>query len=157
MKLQKQNITVLLFDLGNVIINVNFARAIKVWSDYAQVTPEVIKSRFVFDAAYERHERNEITGAEYLASLRTLLDVSLTDAQLKEGWNAIYEGEVAGIQNLLEEAKKQFVLYVFSNTNPTHWAALLAICDSSKPRCAFKLFTPEQLQQNCTLKVARSI
>jgi glucose-1-phosphatase len=122
MKLQKESVKVLLFDLGNVIINVDFARAINVWSNYANIKPEVIKSRFSFDVSYERHERGEITGAAYFASLRELLGAELTDMQLEEGWNAIYQGEVPGIQTILNRAKQHFPLYVFSNTNPTHWA-----------------------------------
>jgi glucose-1-phosphatase len=122
MEIQKDIVKVLLFDLGNVIINVDFAKAINVWSDYAGVNPEILKSQFSFDTSYERHERNEITGTEYFASLRTLLGIHLTDSQLEEGWNAIYLGEVTGIQSLLKQAKQSFPLYVFSNTNPTHWA-----------------------------------
>lgn len=121
MEFRKEVVKVLLFDLGNVIINVDFARAIKVWSDYAEVSPETLKSRFAFDASYERHERGEITGAAYFASLRELLALELTDMQLEEGWNAIYHGEVPGIQELSRGAKKHFPLYAFSNTNPTHW------------------------------------
>jgi putative hydrolase of the HAD superfamily len=122
MDFSKETVKVLLFDLGNVIINVDFAEAIKVWSAYAKVNPENLKSRFIFDASYERHERNELTGSEYFASLRRLLNVNLTDAQLEEGWNAIYKGEVPGIQTWLKQAKKSFQLYAFSNTNPLHWA-----------------------------------
>lgn len=122
MELHKEKVKVLLFDLGNVIINVDFARAISVWSNYAKIAPEVLKARFIFDVSYERHERGEITGAAYFTSLRKLLETELTDAQLGEGWNAIYQGEVFGIQTLLKRAKQSFPLYAFSNTNPTHWA-----------------------------------
>jgi glucose-1-phosphatase len=125
MEFSKDSVKVLLFDLGNVIINVDFARAINVWSGYAEVSPDVLQSRFKFDVSYERHERNEITGAAYFASLRELLNINLTDAQLEEGWNAIYGGEVPGIQPLLKRAKQDFPLYAFSNTNPTHLAYAL--------------------------------
>lgn len=125
MEFSKDLVKVLMFDLGNVIIKVDFARAIKVWSDYTQIHPDVLKSRFTFDASYERHERNDITGAEYFASLRELLSINLTDAQLGEGWNAIYQGEVTGIQHLLKQAKPYFPIYAFSNTNPTHLAYAL--------------------------------
>ncbi len=121
MELQKETIKVLLFDLGNVIIQVDFARAIKVWSDYAKINPAVLKARFKFDASYERHERGEIMGAAYFASLQEVLGINLTNAQLEEGWNAIYEGEVAGIRQWLDKAKPFFSIYAFSNTNLTHW------------------------------------
>src|SRR5204862_1866509 len=63
---------------------------------------------------------------EYLKSLRGPLRIDLTHAQLLEGWNAIFIGEVPGIAELLARAAQRLPLYAFTNTNPTHaayWSA----------------------------------
>jgi glucose-1-phosphatase len=124
MEIQKELVKVVVFDLGGVIINISFAKALETWSTYANVSPETLKSRFIFDMFYEQHERGEITGAAYFASLRNSLGINLTDTQLEEGWNAIYMGEVPGIKTLLNQARQHFPLYAFSNTNQTHWTYL---------------------------------
>jgi HAD superfamily hydrolase (TIGR01509 family) len=44
----------------------------------------------------------------------------LSDAQLLEGWNAIFAGVVPGIDQLLARAANRLPLYAFSNTNSPH-------------------------------------
>jgi glucose-1-phosphatase len=52
--------------------------------------------------------------------LRASLGIDLSDAQFLEGWNAIFNGEIAGISGLLARAAKHLPLYAFSNTNRPH-------------------------------------
>jgi putative hydrolase of the HAD superfamily len=46
----------------------------------------------------------------------------LTDGQLLDGWNAIFIGEMPGIEAQLARAGKHLPLYALSNTNPPHVA-----------------------------------
>jgi glucose-1-phosphatase len=121
MEIQPEKIKVLLFDLGNVIINVSFANVLEVWSKHAGVNPEILKARFILDAFYESHERGEITGRSYFNSLNESLGINISQAAYVEGWNAMLSGQVPGIQEVLEQASQHFPLYGFSNTNRTHW------------------------------------
>jgi HAD superfamily hydrolase (TIGR01509 family) len=118
-----------LFDLGNVVMGIDFDRALGHWADAAGCDADDLRQRFHFDEAYERHERGEIDAQEYFASLRSLLSIDLTDDQLAEGWNAIYTGLIAEVASLLPALARSRPLYAFTNTNFTHhraWAALSA-------------------------------
>lgn len=112
----------LLFDLGRVILDIDFTRVLKVWSDYARCSPDDIVSRFARGDVYMRHERGEISDDAFFAHLRDTLDIDLTPAQFLEGWNAIFVGEMPGIAELMAHASKRWQLYAFSNTNPAHVA-----------------------------------
>ena len=112
----------LLFDLGGVVIEIDFGRAFTRWAALAGVPADTIRSRFSFDAAYERHERGEIGAAEYFAALRASLQIDLSDADLVAGWNAIHLDEVSGIRALLGTLEGRVPLYAFTNSNPTHRA-----------------------------------
>jgi FMN phosphatase YigB (HAD superfamily) len=112
----------LLFDLGGVVIEIDFGRAVTRWAAASGTPVETIRSRFSFDAAYERHERGEIEAREYFAALRASLQVDLSDAELVSGWNAIYLDEVPGIRALLDSVGRRMPLYGFTNSNPTHQA-----------------------------------
>jgi HAD superfamily hydrolase (TIGR01509 family) len=116
------SVEALLFDLGGVVVEIDFGRAIAAWARAAGVRPEQLASRFTQDAAYERHERGEIDGAQYFESLRQSLGLALTDAQLTDGWNAIYVREVPGIRTLLQSVTGRIPVYAFTNSNPTHQA-----------------------------------
>jgi len=116
------SVDALLFDLGGVVIDIDFGRAFASWAAAAQLPVETIRSRFSFDAAYERHERGEITGADYFTALRSSLGIELSDAALALGWNAIYVDEVPGIRALLQRLAGRLPLYAFTNSNVTHQA-----------------------------------
>jgi HAD superfamily hydrolase (TIGR01549 family) len=110
----------LLFDLGRVVIDIDFDRTVACWAGHAGCAPGDIVGRFVRDDVYKRHERGEIDDAEFFAGLRATLGIDVTDAQFLEGWNAIFVGEMAGIAPLLARAGQSVPLYAFSNTNPAH-------------------------------------
>lgn len=112
----------LLFDLGRVVLDIDFDRALACWSAYAGVQPEDIAARFVRDEHYHQHERGLIEDAAYFQSLRHSLGIAITDDQFMEGWNAIFAGEMPGIAQLLARAAKHLPLYAFSNTNRPHVA-----------------------------------
>jgi glucose-1-phosphatase len=119
----------LLFDLGGVVIDIDFERAFRFWATRADCDPGALRQRFSFDRAYERHERGEMAATEYFTALRQSLDIRLPDDELISGWNDIYVGPVEGIAPVLTNASRLFPLYAFTNSNPTHqrvWSARFA-------------------------------
>jgi len=111
----------LLFDLGRVWLDIDFNKTLACWAAHAGREPAQFVGRFSSrDDAYRRHERGEISDAEFFAALRTALGVDLSDAQFLEGWNALFAGVVPGIAPLLKRAAKRLPLYAFSNTNAAH-------------------------------------
>jgi len=110
----------LLFDLGNVIIDIDFERAFAIWAAHAGVPAAELAVRYSFDEPYQRHERGEILATEYYASLRRSLGIALTDAQFEQGWNAILVGEKREVTSLLAGLHQRIPTYMFSNSNATH-------------------------------------
>ncbi|TFH49843.1 MAG: HAD family phosphatase [Lysobacterales bacterium] len=115
----------LLFDLGGVVFGIDFDKAFSRWATQADVPMHTVKSRYLMDVGYERHERGEITAAEYFDTLRVSLGISLSDEQFASGWNAIFEPELAGVCELFESLHAKIPIYAFSNSNDLHrqcWA-----------------------------------
>jgi putative hydrolase of the HAD superfamily len=110
----------LLFDLGRVVLDIEFSKAIGCWAAHAGCEPSDILARYVRDEAYRHHETGKISDAAYFDSLRESLGIRITDAQFLEGWNAIFAGEMPGIAELLARAAGHLPLYAFSNTNQPH-------------------------------------
>ena len=115
----------LLFDLGGVIVDVDFARVTRRWAEHAGCDPASVHARYAQDDAYAKHERGDITITQYFASLRGSLGIDISDAQFLDGWNAIFAGVIPGVADWLEPACERLPSYVFSNTNSAHtefWA-----------------------------------
>jgi len=113
----------LLFDLGGVLIEIDFARAFRAWQPISRLSLEGIAAAFKFDAPYERHERGEIGAPEYFDHLCSTLSLAKDHARVKEGWNSIYIGEIAETTAMLRFARKRLPCHAFTNTNATHQAA----------------------------------
>jgi HAD superfamily hydrolase (TIGR01509 family) len=114
------HIDALLFDLGGVLIDVDFNRAFASWSAASGIDAALLQSRFQVDQTYHRHERAEISGKQYFAALRESLGINLDDAQFESGWNAILGAEIVSTTRFLPELLQQRPLYLFSNSNRTH-------------------------------------
>jgi glucose-1-phosphatase len=110
----------LLFDLGRVVLDIDFNKALACWAGHAGCEPASLAGRLTPDDNFKRHERGEIADAEFFAGLRGSLGIDLTDAQFLEGWNAIFIGEIAGMPQMLARAAQRLPLYLFSNTNRPH-------------------------------------
>ncbi len=110
----------LLFDIGRVVLDIDFSQAIACWASHAGCEPSEIAARFAPDETFRHHEMGKISDEAYFDSLRASLGIGITDAQFLEGWNAIFAGTIPGIAPLLARAAARLPLYAFSNTNGAH-------------------------------------
>ncbi|HLN07847.1 MAG TPA: HAD family phosphatase [Xanthobacteraceae bacterium] len=110
----------LLFDLGGVVIEIDFDRVFARWAEHSGCDPSRFRARFPDGTGYEHHERGEIDADRFFANLRSSFGIDIPDAQLLDGWNALFVGEVPGMASLLAGAARQFPLYAFTNTNRAH-------------------------------------
>jgi FMN phosphatase YigB (HAD superfamily) len=110
----------LLFDLGRVVLDIDFGKVLANWAGHAGCEPAQLVARFSPNDVWHCHERGEISDAEFFAGLRASLGIGISDAQFLEGWNAIFTGEMPDIAASLARAAQRLPLYAFSNTNNAH-------------------------------------
>lgn len=118
--ISSNSVDALLFDLGGVVIEIDFDRVFSNWALSSNQSLEIIRPRFVFDSNYERHERGEIDALEYFASLRKSMGINITDEEFLAGWNSLYVGEMPGVSTLLSTIGEKLPIYAFTNSNSTH-------------------------------------
>jgi len=115
---QSRNITALLFDLGGVIIDIDFSRALQSWSNHSRLSIDEIERRFKMDKAFQRHERGEIECREYFTHLRLTLELEASDDEITQGWNAIFVGEITATIDYIAAIRTELPVYKFQPDPP---------------------------------------
>ncbi|WP_406642010.1 glucose-1-phosphatase [Pectobacterium brasiliense] len=117
-----------IFDLGNVVIDIDFNRVLGVWSNLSSAPLATLQERFVMGDAFEQHERGEISDEEFATRLCQEMGIALSFEQFTAGWQAIFVAlrpEVIDIMQRLRQEGHRVV--ILSNTNRlhcSHWPAL---------------------------------
>jgi len=110
-----------IFDMGNVIIDIDFKRVLGVWSNLSGTPLATLSERFSMGQVFQKHERGEISDEEFAAELSHEMGIALSFEQFSLGWQAVFVGlrtEVIDIFKRLREQGHRVV--VLSNTNRLH-------------------------------------
>ncbi|MEN0586506.1 MULTISPECIES: glucose-1-phosphatase [unclassified Kosakonia] len=110
-----------IFDLGNVIVDIDFNRVLGVWSDFSRVPLATLKQNFTMGEPFHQHERGEISDEDFAKALCHEMELPLSYEQFSTGWQAVFVAlrkEVVDIMHKLREQGHRVV--VLSNTNRLH-------------------------------------
>jgi putative hydrolase of the HAD superfamily len=111
-----------LFDLGGVVLDIDFGRALSAWAPHSRLAPAQLHERFHFDDPYQRHETGALDAEGYFAHLREVLALDCDVAAVQAGFNAILVGEIRETAQLLQDLRVP--CYAISNTNAVHLAEM---------------------------------
>jgi putative hydrolase of the HAD superfamily len=114
----------ILFDLGGVVLDVDFDRAIQAWARHSRLPVEQVRAAFHFDLPYQQHETGQLEAESYFAHLRQLLALECGTGPVKAGFNAIFPGEIEETVKLLDAVRTHVPCYAISNTNAVHIAEI---------------------------------
>lgn len=110
-----------IFDLGNVIVDIDFKRVLGVWSKLSGVPLASLTERFHMGEAFQQHERGEISDEDFATQLCNEMGIALSFEQFAAGWQAVFislRPEVIAIMQRLRSEGHRVV--VLSNTNRLH-------------------------------------
>jgi len=114
-------IRAVLFDLGNVIIPVDFRRCHEA---LAQVCPhplERVPKILGKSGLPQRFEQGEICAEDFVAETCRLLDMSISYADFWELWTRIFLPDTLLPESLFEGLRRHYRLLLLSNTNSIHF------------------------------------
>ncbi|WP_459177197.1 glucose-1-phosphatase [Ewingella americana] len=110
-----------IFDMGNVIIDIDFKRVLGVWSNLSGTPLATLTERFSMGEVFQKHERGEISDEDFAVELSHEMGIALSFEQFSLGWQAVFVGlrpEVIAVFKTLREQGHRVV--VLSNTNRLH-------------------------------------
>ena len=117
----------IIFDLGGVILNLDNRRTEEAFTllgvkDFRQYFGHGHAASFFMD-----YEIGKITDRQFIDAIRELTDPAISDQAIIDGWNALLLDFPPERIQLLQRLGKTYRIFLFSNTNALHLAALQEI------------------------------
>lgn len=114
----------LLFDFGGVIVGINKENAIKRFKEIGVENIEDFLGEFRQKGIFLEIEEGKISRQEFYDEFRKLAGKNISDADIDSGWLAFLTNIPSYKLELLKELRKQYNVYLLSNTNPIimEWA-----------------------------------
>ncbi len=114
------NIKIILFDLGGVIINLYPERTFRAFANLAKTSEEEVLMIYEDAEYFKHHEKGLIDDELFRDKLRKSLTIIIADNELDSAWNAML-GEIPSDRiATIEQLKKGYKCMVLSNTNSIH-------------------------------------
>jgi len=115
----------IIFDFGGVIINIDFKLSIDAFKKlgFADVEKKLFDNQF--SDLIIKMELGTISNKAFCENIRLISKLNLSDSQIINAWNALLLDIPGSRVNLLKELKKNYNIYLLSNTNNIHYKKYL--------------------------------
>jgi len=121
MKPDLTNIKNIIFDLGKVLLNLDFNASIVAFQKLG-LKNDVLDNRQAYsDPVFYELEVGKVTPAEFCNRVRKVLNnPDATDSQIEDAWYSMILDIPASRVKVVQELSKNYSVYLFSNTNQIH-------------------------------------
>ena len=123
-----QNIKNIIFDLGGVILNLDNQRTEDAFFNLGVRNIREFFGHGHAASFFKEYEVGAITDRQFIDSIREMAGLDgVSDEAIIEGWNALLLDFPPARIELLQKLGKSYRIFLFSNTNALHLAALQRI------------------------------
>jgi HAD superfamily hydrolase (TIGR01509 family) len=118
-----EQIEVILFDLGKVIVDFDTMRIAREVSRRSGATREDIVRLISSSSLYHDFEKGNIAPVDFLAAIESQLSFTIPYAEFLPVWNDIFTLKPE-METYVRQMKRKYRIAALSNTNELHWAFL---------------------------------
>ena len=110
----------ILFDLGGVILNLEYNRTIDAFKKIGKENFETLYTQAQQNSIFDQFETGEISEEKFRNYIRSIIGEHLSDEVIDDAWNAMLLDLPLERIELLLALKEKYRIYLFSNTNAIH-------------------------------------
>jgi len=114
-----KSIKAIIFDLGAIILNINYQNTINAFSKLGVKNVSSFYSKKVQTNLFNQIETGDITAEKFLTELQKETHNASIN-QVSEAWNAMLLDLPENRLTLIQSLKKEYSIYLLSNTNTLH-------------------------------------
>lgn len=115
-----QGIDAIIFDFGNVLIDLDYPKVIRKFSEVAKKNQEDIDELVVTAPILQAFEKGKIEPKEFRIRFNELLGTNMGEAQFESIWNSMLKSITKERMNKVIKIGERFDTFILSNTNIIH-------------------------------------
>ena len=110
----------IIFDLGGVILNIDYNRTVKAFKEIGLDDFDKFFSQYNLNDFFMKLEKGQRTEEDFLKEMRRNISHKISNEAIIDAWNAILLDFPVSRINLLRNLSKNYRLFLLSNTNKIH-------------------------------------
>jgi glucose-1-phosphatase len=121
----------IIFDLGGVLLNLDYHRTINAFKELGLTSFEQVYSQAAQKKLFDEYEMGLISSDHFRSGLNRLLGKEISPETIDAAWNAMLLDLPTERLELLKKLKSRYRLFLLSNTNDIHYNAWSAYLQST--------------------------
>jgi len=150
--MKNPNVKAILFDLGGVLINLNYQNTINAFRSLGIDNFENIYSQAQQKNLFNDFETGKISSFHFINRLLDLLPKGCNPNQVVSAWNAMILNFPANRLDILEKLSVDYKLFLLSNTNDLHMEKVRRELKKTTGRALESFFEKTFLSQEIKLR-----
>lgn len=122
----------IIFDLGGVIINIDYQATYKAFEDLGVANFTSLYNQFTLNTLFDDLETGKVEPTVFLDEMQQHARPGTTHQQIIDAWNAMLLDFPLRRLQILQQLRQHYGLYLLSNTNAIHLDAFNKILQESR-------------------------
>lgn len=118
--MKNRNIKAVLFDLGGVILEVDYLKTIEAFTELGIKDANLIYNQFDQGPIFDEYEIGGISSDTFIKSIQHKIDTPMTSIEITEAWNAMIGSYPIDKLDYIMKLSQKTPCFLLSNTNEIH-------------------------------------
>ena len=110
----------IIFDLGDVICDIDFKRTVDAFSQLSESTLELSVENYIHHPIFGGLEKGDINLDQFRMEIRSLLKTKASDTAIDEAWAQVIINSDQERMDMLKKLNANYRIFLLSNTNSIH-------------------------------------
>ncbi len=117
----KENIKYIIFDLGGVVLNIDFTKTIQAFIDLGIADFEKVFSQYKQDRFFDSLDKGIVSSSDFFNEIYQFIPSGISKESILAAWNAMLLDFPSERIQLIKKLKNNYSLFLLSNTNSLHY------------------------------------
>lgn len=126
-----QNINSIIFDLGGVILNIDYNKTSEAFKNLGVINIDEMYSQSSANQLFQNLEEGKISEIEFFDSIREESGIILTNEEIINAWNKMLLSICKETLGYIKTLRSKYKVYLLSNTNTIHLKQFYHIYDQT--------------------------